>query len=55
MKLFVTIELDIETPLVVNGAPPATTDSLLNQLRIHTGMVARNFDGKIVRFTVEKA
>ncbi len=55
MKLFVTIELDVETPPVVRDAPLATTDDLLNQLRIHTSMVARNFDGKIAKFTVEKA
>lgn len=55
MKVFVAIELDVETPIEVKGVPSTTVESLLNQLRIHTNWVVKTFDGTVVKFTVEKA
>lgn len=55
MKLFVTIEIDVEEPPVVESAPPATIDGMVDQIRAHTSMIVSNFNGELVRFSVEKA
>ena len=55
MKLFISLEIDVEDLPVLPGAPTATVEDFINMLKLHTSSVVSNYEGKLVRFDIEKA
>ncbi len=55
MRVNITIEIDVEDLLTLPGAPSATVDDFIGMLKLHTSHVVSNYEGKLVKFDVEKA
>jgi len=55
MRVNITIEIDVEDLPTLPGAPNANVDDFINMLKLNTSSVVNNFEGKVVKFTAEKA
>ena len=55
MRVNITIEIDVEDLPTLRGAPTATVDDFIGMLKLHTSSVVSNYEGKLVKFAVEKA
>ena len=55
MRLNISIEIDVEDLPTLPGAPNATVDDFIGMLKHHTSHVISNYEGKLVKFEVEKA
>ena len=55
MKLNISIEIDIEDLPASPVAPNATVNDFIGMFKLHTSHVVSNYEGKFVKFEVEKA
>ena len=55
MRVNITIEIDVEDLPTLPGVPSATVDNFIDMLKLHTSSVVSNYEGKLVKFAVEKA
>ena len=54
MKVTLSIEIEAEDLVTLEGAPNATVDGMIDMIQLHTSMVIRNYCGKMVKFDVDK-